>query len=159
MKEQTHKEIIELQQKLERLDTAVNHIEDAKKLSENITENEQSLQEKYSEHLQEVKELSDTLESLADRSEALIAKIDKIDFPNRLDKLDATVSGINQGLQNVQTKLENISKDLKDDLNKQKTDILSQSKSNAKNIKTLKIFVYVLTILNLGLIALTIVQI
>lgn len=44
----------------------------------------------------------------------LIEKIEKVDFPSRLDKIDTTISSINYGLQNIQGRIGDIERNLKD---------------------------------------------
>lgn len=74
-------------------------------------------------------------EELAQAATKLIEKIDGVDFPTRLDKLDVSVSAINQGLQNTQTKLENLGRDLKDDLLAKKNEMMIELGSSRKQIK------------------------
>lgn len=158
MKEQIHKELASLQSELSRLDGAVKHIEDAKRLSKDITENGQELQAKYKEQLQEVKDLTTQYQELVGRAEKLIDKIDKVDFPTRLDKLDASVTGINQGLQNTQGKLENIGRDLKDEIKEMKTNLTTKIEGNHKEIKTLKILLIVSLALSIGILIFEIIK-
>ncbi|GIV30350.1 MAG: hypothetical protein KatS3mg028_1416 [Bacteroidia bacterium] len=187
MKEQIHKELASLQSELSRLDSAVKHIEDAKQLAKDITKNGHELQDKYKEQLQEVKDLTAKYQELVGRAEKLIDKIDKVDFPTRLDKLDAAVTAINQGLQNTQTKLENLGRDLKDeikeahkvlsyklDMNQKesnnkltalkddmtafKAEVNSQFSINQKELKLLKIFGIAIIILCIGIIVIGILK-
>jgi len=116
MKEQIHEELAALQSELSRLDSAVKHIENAKQLAKDIVKTRHELQTKYKEQLIEVKDLIAKHQELVGRAEKLVEKIDKVDFPVRLDKLDTSVTTINQGLQNNQTKLENLWLDLKDEI-------------------------------------------
>lgn len=181
MKEQIHKELALLQSELSRLGRAVKHIEDAKQLAEEITKNEFELQDKYKEQLQEVKSLTAKYQELVSRSEKLIDKIDKVDFPERLNKLDAAITTINLGLQNTQAKLENIGRDLKyeikeaqkalsdnldktqkkyndkftslrNDITEFKAVVTNQLSINKKELKLLKIFAIVIIILCIGII-------
>jgi len=158
MKEQIHKELASLQSELSRLDGAVKYIEDAKRLSKDITENGQELQAKYKEQLQEVKELTAKYQELVGRADKLIDKIDKVDFPTRLDKLDASVTGINQGLQNTQGKLENIGRYLKDEIKEMKTNLTTKIEGNQKEIKTLKILLIVSLALSIGILIFEIIK-
>lgn len=143
MKDQVHKDLAKLQGELSRLDSAVKHIEDAKELTKQITSNGQNLHEKYSDQLKEVKELTSKYQELVTRTEKLTEKIDKIDFPSRLDKLDASVTGINQGIQNVQTKLENLGTALDRAITNSTKSLLSRIEKNSGEIQTLKILIYV----------------
>lgn len=64
----------------------------------------------------QIKGFLSAYESLASSTVKLIEKIDKVDFPVRLDKLDATVSSVNQGLQNTQTRIGDLERNVKDDV-------------------------------------------
>lgn len=74
----------------------------------------------------------------------LTTTIEKVDFPNRLDKLDNTVSSINLGIQNTQTVLATIEKRLSDKLDNQKDVMLTQFERTAKANKFIKISVWVI---------------
>lgn len=68
------------------------------------------------EFKKETYELLNSNSNLITSTNSLIKKIDSIDFPSRLDKLDLTVSAVNQGIQNLQGRLESMERNLKDDL-------------------------------------------
>lgn len=53
----------------------------------------------------QIKNLLSEYSELGNTTATLIKKIESVDFPKRFDKLDATVSSINQGLQNTQTRI------------------------------------------------------
>lgn len=114
MKEELHRELAKLQEELDKLGTAVNHINDAKQLSKSVIENGKQIQQKYETQVKEIKEVVEQYEKLAKASDSLIEEVTKVNFPARLDKIDNTVSGINQGVQNVISKLENTGKELKE---------------------------------------------
>ena len=59
--------------------------------------------------------LNTTTSKLVDSVNRFVEKVDKIDFPTRLDKVDATISGINSGIQNIQSRFDSIERNLKDD--------------------------------------------
>jgi chromosome segregation ATPase len=158
MKEQIHNELASLQSELSRLNSAVKHIEDAKQLAKNITENGQELQAKYKEQLQEVKELTTKYQELVGRAERLIDKIDKVDFPIRLDKLDNAVTAINQGVQNTQGKLENIGRDLKDEIKELKANLTAKIEGNRREVKILKILLIISLALSIGILIFEIIK-
>jgi ABC-type transporter Mla subunit MlaD len=56
------------------------------------------------------------LEVLTTKNERLVDEIRKIDFPSRLDKIDNTVSAINLGLQNVQLRLSDTERNMKESI-------------------------------------------
>ena len=72
---------------------------------------------------------------LGDATAALIRKIESVDFPKRFDKLDATVSSINQGLQNTQTRIGDLERNIKDDLQAKTKDVISKVDSTESNLK------------------------
>lgn len=69
----------------------------------------------------------------------LIKKMEKIDFPSRLDKIDVSVSSINQGNLNILMKLENMEKSIKEDLLKKNKKIFEKLKKQSESIKYIKI--------------------
>ena len=85
-------------------------------------------------------------EELAQAATKLIEKIDRVDFPTRLDKLDVSVSSINQGLQNTQMKLENLDKEMKDNMK-------VKFKSVKQQIKINTIFILITFGVSLGVLA------
>ena len=91
-------------------------------LGEKITKSFKSVEK-------EVKDLLDEYKFLSSETEKLVNKIDKVDFPTRLDKLDSTVSSINQGLQNTQQRLGDIERNIKDDLTAKQKELSSRIES------------------------------
>ena len=92
----------------------------------------------------------------------LIKRIESIDFPARLDKLDASVSSINQGLQNTQTRIGDLERNLKDDIQAKTNDVtlkITTSESSlfeklTKENKLLKVLLFVsigLSVLIIGI--------
>ncbi|MEK7254168.1 MAG: hypothetical protein AAB316_05445 [Bacteroidota bacterium] len=79
-----------------------------------------SVEEKLHDELSNLKKTIEIeileYKKLVEAAERLVSKINSIDFPQRLDKLDANVSAINIGIQNIQTRLENIERNLKDEI-------------------------------------------
>lgn len=97
-------------------------------LGEKITKSFKSVEK-------EVKDLLDEYKFLSSETEKLVTKIDKVDFPTRLDKLDSTVSSINQGLQNTQHRLGDIERNIKDDIQAKTKDVISRVDSTESNFK------------------------
>ena len=95
-------------------------------LGEKITKSFKSVEK-------EVKDLLDEYKFLSSETEKLVNKIDKVDFPTRLGKLDSTVSSINQGLQNTQQRLGDIERNIKDDLTAKQKELNSRIES-AENV-------------------------
>ncbi len=93
-----------------------------KDLDENITKSFKEVEKEVKDFLEEYKFLS--LET-----EKLVNKIDKVDFPARLDKLDSTVSSINLGMQNTQQRLGDIERNIKDDLTAKQKELTARIES------------------------------
>jgi len=99
-------------------------------LGEKITKSFKSVEK-------EVKDLLDEYKFLSSETEKLVNKIDKVDFPTRLDKLDATVSSINQGLQNTQQRLGDLERNIKDDLSSKQKELTLRIESTENSTKQL----------------------
>lgn len=69
---------------------------------------------------------------LVEAASALIKKIDDINFPERLDKIDNNISAINLGIQNLQNRLGDLSRDVNDGFKEshKKMDGLAEKMSN-----------------------------
>ena len=91
---QINRNLSELEEELKNLKSAAELITEARVVAEKTIE--------------EANHLSETSKELVSGVNLLVSKVDKIDFPSRLDKLDATVSGINSGMQNVIFRLESV---------------------------------------------------
>lgn len=83
----------------------------------------------------QIKNLLSEYSGLGNATAALIKKIDSVDFPKRFDKLDATVSSINQGLQNTQTRIGDLERNIKDDLQAKTKDVILKVESTENNLK------------------------
>lgn len=83
----------------------------------------------------QIKNLLSEYSGLGDATAALIKKIESVDFPKRFDKLDATVSSINQGLQNTQTRIGDLERNFKDDLQAKTKDVILKVESTENNLK------------------------
>ena len=94
-----------------------------KQLSEELLSGAHENNEKV---IKETKILHEASLALDKDVERLMEKIDKIDFPARLDKLDTAVTGINTAIQNLFGRFETVERNLKDEL-QGKTDKLGQA--------------------------------
>ena len=99
-----NKSLGELEEELGKLKTSIEYIESAKVSVEAA-----------SSVLDTAIKLNREFKVLMGYTSKLLEKIDKIDFPSRLDKLDSTVSSINQNISNTQARIESIERNLKDD--------------------------------------------
>lgn len=67
--------------------------------------------------ISESKKLNESAKKLLGAVDELMKKIDRVDFPTRLDKLDNSVTVINTSIQNIFGRFETVEKNLKDELN------------------------------------------
>ena len=115
-----------------------------------FNKNVNNLQENLSSFIQEqnnaskmiakdAKNLSESSTKLVSSVDDLLKKIDGIDFPNRLDKLDMAVSSLNTGIQNIQGRLDktetNINKNLDNKISLLEKDIASSSNAKISNLQ------------------------
>ncbi|MBL7960559.1 hypothetical protein JNL27_10015 [bacterium] len=152
MKEEIHKELAALQEELVRLRDAAQHISDAKELAERLTSNGENLRSKYEEHIHAAINLTAQYQELALRTDALVEKIEKVDFPVRLDKLDANVAGIVQVSQTTQLRLENMGHDLRDQLTEMRVVIQSAAKESIQQNKFIRMLIIITLVIGLALI-------
>jgi len=107
---------------------------------------------------------------LAAETNNFVEYISKIDFPTRLEKLDMTVSSINQGLQNAQQRIGDVERNVKDDLHFKTRELSAQFSSSeqnlvkrlddlARNNKFIKIIGFILIVIIAGLFILRFVKI
>jgi chromosome segregation ATPase len=79
--------------------------------------------------------LTDNTAKLTDRTADLVKKIEGIDFPSRLDKLDATVSSVNAGLQNTLSRLESVERNLSDRFQTSQREICNQTEMKLSEVE------------------------
>ena len=118
-----HSNLVELEEELIKLKKAVEYIEGAKTI---VTSAEKSV--KLIETL--LKEYT----SMKETAKTLILKIDKIDFPSRLDKMDFTISSINQNISNTQARIESVERNIKDEVRSRSNDLNKIIEYSFKNM-------------------------
>ncbi len=120
-----NKSLGKLEQELSNIKSASEMITDAKETT-NKTINETKIiiadlienSKKASDSaIRESKKLNESATKLFKAVALLMQKLDKVDFPTRLDKLDSSVSGINTAIQNIFGRFETVEKNLKDEFN------------------------------------------
>lgn len=133
----------ELIGKLEKADEAIR-----KKLGEDFKKHVDEIKKENTDVVRELKDLKDEIEGYHEKLEALrkqiesyYEKIGSINFPERLDKLDNTISGINIGIQNLQAGMR--------DLDKKVTSSILDLRSAQKRGNTLSIILVILVALSL----------
>jgi uncharacterized phage infection (PIP) family protein YhgE len=87
----------------------------AKELS-GFTDENKKLQKTTTEIQQQVKMEHEALAKLKETVQSFHERVDKINFPERLDKLDANVAGIMAALQSVQSRLDGLERNISDRL-------------------------------------------
>lgn len=128
-------EIVKLEEELTKLKSAVEYIETAKISIEAA-----------SKIINTIIKLKDEFDKLADRAIVLIDKMDKIDFPARLDKIDSKILSVSNEIHSLDTRIESSNKafslELKSgaksmisEVGNTKNDILFQLKKQSKEIK------------------------
>jgi hypothetical protein len=127
--------------------------EELKKLS---IQNEKAVQTTI-DIQQQVKLEQLALEKLKEQVQAFHDKVDRISFPERLDKVDATVSGIMAAVQATQSRLDNIERNLMDRMKEviqtQKeslTSIQESQKSSNNKLLVFSIITWVLVLTAIG---------
>jgi chromosome segregation ATPase len=87
----------------------------AKELS-GFTEENKKLQKTTTEIQQQVKLEQEALTKLKGTVQSFYERVEKINFPERLDKLDANVAGIMAAIQSVQSRLDGLERNISDRL-------------------------------------------
>ncbi|OMP76286.1 hypothetical protein [[Flexibacter] sp. ATCC 35208] len=87
----------------------------AKELS-GFTDENKKLQKTTTEIQQQVKLEQEALAKLKETVQSFQERVEKINFPERLDKLDANVAGIMAAIQSVQSRLDGIERNIADRL-------------------------------------------
>jgi cell division protein FtsL len=128
-------EIVNLEEELTKLKSAVEYIETAKISIEAA-----------SKIINTIIKLKEEFDKLAERAIILIDRMDKIDFPGRLDKIDSKILSVNNEIHSLETRIESSNKtfslELKSgvksmisEVGNTKNDILFQLKKQSKEIK------------------------
>jgi chromosome segregation ATPase len=91
-----------------------------------ISAETKKLQETTTKIQEEVKAEQKALASLGETVRSFHERVEKINFPERLDKLDANVAGIMAAVQSVQSRLDGVERNLTDRM-KDMTDYLKES--------------------------------
>ena len=131
-------EVVKLEEELTKLKSAVEYIETAKISIEAA-----------SKIINTIIKLKEEFDKLAERAIVLIDKMDKIDFPSRLDKIDSKVLSVSNDIHSLETRIESSnkafslelksgSKSMITEVGNTKNDILFQLKKQSKEIKTVQ---------------------
>ena len=137
-----NKSLGELEEELTKIKSASEMIDDAKETTKKTVNETKEIMSELIEKtekatdsaIKESKKLNKAAEKLLNMVTTLMEKLDDVDFPTRLDKIDATISGINSGIQNILSRFDSVERNLKDDIS-----ILNQRLD-----KTYKVSLYLL---------------
>ena len=132
--------LTELEEELTQIKTASEMISDAKETAENtINETKEILSELIEQSekssntaIKESKKLNKTTTSLVKNVDTLMGKLDKVDFPIRLDKIDNSVTSINVGIQNIQNRIDSVENNIKKDFDNKMDKILVKLKNSQR---------------------------
>lgn len=139
MEDLLQEEIVKLEEELTKLKSAVEYIETAKISIEAA-----------SKIINTIIKLKEEFDKLSQKAYALIEKMDKIDFPSRLDKIDSkmlslsnefqtAISGLQTrvevGDKTLSTEMKSFSKSILADMGDNKNKILSRLELQTKDIK------------------------
>ena len=139
----------ELEEELNKLNSASALISKAKDTAEkNIIETKdiisklvKSSEKTLDKTVKESKQLAKVSKELAKNVELLVERLDNVDFPVRLDKIDTSVASINAGIQNIQGRVDSLENNLKDDVTNKLNDQLSRFKEY-QNITSLSLGIF-----------------
>lgn len=108
-------------------------------LNDNVEEN-QKVHQKNSE---EIASHLTLYSEFVNKVECLTKTIESVNFPNRLDKLDNTVSAINLGIQNIQSSVSKTERTVLDEIRENKEALISNFEESKYRMQSLKINLWV----------------
>ena len=123
MEDQLQGEVVKLEEELNKLRSAIEYIESAKLSIEAA-----------SKIINTITKMKDEFEKLSDRAYQLIQKLDKIDFPSRLDKLDSNINSTNQNITESLARIESNERSVRDELKTTSKSILNEIHESSRNI-------------------------
>lgn len=88
-----------------------------------IADENHKLEKTTSEIQKQVKLEQDALAALKDKIQAFHDKVERINFPERLDKVDANVAGIMAAVQSIQSRLDTVERNLSDKLKEIRSEV------------------------------------
>ncbi|NWG27881.1 MAG: hypothetical protein HXY48_05020 [Ignavibacteriaceae bacterium] len=138
MEDLLQEEIVKLEEELTKLKSAVEYIETAKISIEAA-----------SKIINTILKLKEEFDKLAERAIVLIDKLDKVDFPSRLERIDSKILSVSNEIHSLETRMEasnkafslevkSASKSTISEVGNTKNDILFHLKKQAKEIKTVQ---------------------
>ena len=133
--------LIKLENELQNVSTANKLIQIARETSEKEVNEIKSLadtllnnsKEIVKETINSASELNNSSRQLQSAVQSLVVKIEQIDFPSRLGKIEDSMSGISVNLANLQAVLLNLERNIKDDIHSRIKDVVTE----IENTKTI----------------------
>lgn len=99
----------------------------------------------YTTAIQELSTLVNQAQNASIKIQQLVEFIDRINLPLRLDKLDLTVSGINQGVQNTLMRVETSERNLREEIKR-------EVEKPSQELKMMKGLLWLVAVLSSGII-------
>ncbi len=138
MEDLLQEEVVKLEEELTKLKSAVEYIETAKISIEAA-----------SKIINTIIKLKEEFDKLAERAIVLIDKLDKIDFPSRLEKIDSKILSVSNEVHSLETRIESsskalslelktVSKNVATEVGNNKNDILFHLKKQSREIKMIQ---------------------
>jgi chromosome segregation ATPase len=110
------------------------------------------LSDSHKEQINEVQKLIDSYKELAEATSKLPEQIEGVNFPSRLDNIEASISNINQQMTATQKQVNGLELKIENEAEKS-TEIARQMTRYNNQLSTVKVFTILLFILMLGVFA------
>jgi hypothetical protein len=123
MQDILQEEVIKLEEELSKLKSAVEYIETAKISIESA-----------SKIINTIVELKKEFDELSRKAYSIIDKLNKVDFPSRLDRIDTNLLRVSTEIQDIKSVIETSDKALTMELKAMSRNLLSQTNENKNKI-------------------------
>jgi hypothetical protein len=123
MEDQLQVEVVKLEEELGKLKSAVEYIESAKLSIEAA-----------SKIISTIMKMKEEFEKLSNKAFLLIQKMDQIDFPQRLDKIDSHIASVNQSFTDSLARIESNEKIIKDELKVTSKTVINEINDSSRNM-------------------------
>jgi len=100
-----------------------------------IADENRKLEKTTSEIQKQVKLEQDALAALKDKVQAFHDRVERINFPERLDKVDANVAGIMAAVQSIQSRMDTVERNLSDRLKEMRSEFKEAQNSINSSLK------------------------
>jgi hypothetical protein len=123
MEDQLQVEVVKLEEELGKLKSAVEYIESAKLSIESA-----------SKIINTIMKMKEEFDKLSNKAVLLIQKMDQIDFPHRLDKIDSHISSVSQNFTDSLARIESNEKIIKDELKNSSKSVINEINDSSRNM-------------------------